>query len=236
MTIDIRLISFRTLGFCSVILFLMACDSTVKISEKVIPGEVNGMESSSLTVYGNARTDARPTGMGQVFQAPEGHNFLRRVGFLIYPPIYPRNSRLETQKTTRMLIRMYLSEWEGAKPSADPIWQSPSIELIKRHVELPQVEWIWFEPPNVKLIQGKKYLAWITPVGMGNEVSGYFSIVRMGSSNGVSLFEQGELAIWNKQNPDDSVDAMSRENWGTDRIGSAPPPSLHFKMHFLSRN
>ena len=209
-------------------------------SEKVIPGDFRGNESGGMNLYGNAKASAPPTGLGQLFVVPEGHEYLRRAGFLAFMPTYSMSKPPTSPGvSTRMLIRAFISEWNGDKPSRQTLWQSSSMELIKQNVEIPSFEWIWFDVPDLKLETGKKYIAWITTAGLENDAADTFGIIRMGASHGAvygaqsgkSLYPEGSFVVWSQKNPEHSVDAMTSAAWAPDRLGA----NLHFKMHFFDK-
>ncbi len=202
-----------------------------------IPDEIQGMESSGKTIYGAGKAGT-PTAIGQVFRAPKGHRYLRKVGFLVMHPTYDRRPSTMPGVTVKVNIRLIVSEWNGERAEAPARWQSESVSLPKQPSELPRIDWLWFDVPALELDSAKTYIAWLTMAELSAAGYDSISIVRMGPRSRTagppadwpSLYPDGVMAIWNGANPDHSLTSMTRSLWNVEMSNV----NLHFRMLFQS--
>ena len=111
-------------------------------SKVLIPGEVQGMESSSMTMYGIGPNQT-PTALGQVFKVPAKHSILTDVNFLARFPTFDRRPISSQGVTQQMRIKLRISAWDGQKIVGGPLFESIVFELqkVENHSKF---EWIQF--------------------------------------------------------------------------------------------
>lgn len=225
---DIRLLVLVLLTLVS------ACGQGQRSTATLPAVEVRGAESSSFSLY--ATTSGRgTTALGQIFAAPEGHDFLTNAGFLCRHGAGPG-------RASDMRVRLRISPWQGDRPGSVALWESEPVELKKDF----RSGWLTFDLPHVKLAPNRSYLAWLSLAGLDNADDASFGVVGMGARTRgpqpkpgqqwqpdawSTPYPEGTRAFFRQSNPDARVEPMTQSAWEVEQSGQ----NLHFKMTFVNR-
>lgn len=184
----------------------------------------NSVGTLSINLFTITNSNA-PTAVGQLFKAPKGYPYLTRVGFLIGPPPYTKNSN-----STNVTLR--ISKWDGTKPDMQTLAISTPASIVGEGRDL---SWVYFYIERLRLDPQFTYVAWLSLIGQGNPMTSAISL--RGSSMSIPsrsakesypAYQDGHMVMWTQPNTDQSLDPMFQSAWQQESIAV----NTTFRMQF----